>query len=98
MMEERVIKLEAQVEHHSESIKEINKKVDNITNLTISVKELATEVKMMREEQTKLTARVDQIEKEPAEEYKELKKSTTRQIVTFIVGAILSGIAVFLLK
>lgn len=97
-MEERVTKLETITDINSKEIDKLNNKVDNITDLTISVKEIATEVKIMREEVTKLTTRVDQIEKEPAEDYKEIKKNVVKQIITFIVGAILSGIAVFILK
>lgn len=97
-MEERVTKLETITEVNSKEIDKLNAKVDNITDLTIAVKEIATEVKIMREEVTKLTNRVDQIEKEPAEEYKDIKKNVAKQVITFIVGAILSGIAVFVLK
>lgn len=97
-MEERIAKLEAITEGNSKQIDTINTKVDNITELTIAVKEIAIEVKNMREEMTKLTNRVDQIEKEPGEEYKDLKKNVIKQVITFIVGAILSGIAVFVLK
>ena len=97
-MEERVTKLETITEVNTKEIDKLNAKVDNITDLTIAVKEIATEVKIMREEVTKLTNRVDNIEKEPAEDYKEIKKNIVRQVVTFVVGAILSGIAVFLLK
>lgn len=97
-MEERVTKLETITDINSKEIDKLNNKVDNITDLTIAVKEIATEVKIMREEVTKLTTRVDQIEKEPAEDYKEIKKNVVKQIITFVVGAILSGIAVFILK
>lgn len=97
-MEERVTKLETVTEFNSKEIEKLNGKVDNITDLTIAVKEIATEVKIMREEVTKLTSRVDQIEKEPAEDYKEIKKNVVKQVITFIVGAILSGVAVFILK
>lgn len=97
-MEERVTKLEAVTSFNSKEIDKLNEKVDNITDLTIAVKEIATEVKIMREEMTKLTNRVDQIEREPAEDYKEIKKNVLKQVITFVVGAILSGIAVFLLK
>lgn len=97
-MEERIAKLEAITEVNSKQINTISAKVDNITELTIAVKEIAIEVKNMREEMTKLTTRVDQIEKEPAEEYKDIKKNVAKQVITFIVGAILSGIAVFILK
>lgn len=97
-MEERVTKLETITEFNSKEIEKLNSKVDNITDLTIAVKEIATEVKIMREEVTKLTTRVDQIEKEPAEDYKEIKKNVVKQVITFIVGAILSGVAVFILK
>lgn len=97
-MEERVTKLETVTEFNAKEIEKLNEKVDNITDLTIAVKEIATEVKIMREEMTKLTSRVDQIEKEPAEDYKEIKKNVTKQVITFVVGAILSGVAVFILK
>lgn len=97
-MEERVTKLETITEVNSKEIDKLNAKVDNITDLTIAVKEIATEVKIMREEVTKLTNRVDNIEKEPAEDYKEIKRNVLKQVITFVVGAILSGIAVFLLK
>lgn len=97
-MEERVTKLETITEVNTKEIDKLNAKVDNITDLTIAVKEIATEVKIMREEVTKLTNRVDNIEKEPAEDYKEIKRNVLKQIITFVVGAILSGIAVFLLK
>lgn len=97
-MEERVTKLETVTEFNAKEIEKLNDKVDNITDLTIAVKEIATEVKIMREEMTKLTSRVDQIEKEPAEDYKEIKKNVVKQVITFVVGAILSGVAVFILK
>ena len=97
-MEERITKLETITDINSKEIDKLNNKVDNITDLTIAVKEIATEVKIMREEVTKLTSRVDQIEKEPAEDYKEIKKNVVKQVITFIVGAILSGVAVFLIK
>ena len=97
-MEERVTKLETEVKYNSKEIDKLNTKVDNITDLTIAVKEIATEVKIMREEMTKLTTRVDMIEKEPAQDYKDIKRNIVRQVITFIVGAILSGIAVFLIK
>lgn len=97
-MEERVTKLETITSFNSKEIEKLNGKVDNITDLTIAVKEIATEVKIMREEVTKLTNRVDNIEKEPAEDYKEIKRNVLKQVITFVVGAILSGIAVFLLK
>ncbi len=97
-MEERVTKLETEVQYNSKEIEKLSGKIDNITDLTIAVKEIATEVKIMREEMTKLTTRVDMIEKEPAQDYKEIKRNIVRQVITFIVGAILSGIAVFLIK
>lgn len=97
-MEERIAKLEILAETNSKQIDTIQKKVDNITELTIAVKEIAIEVKNMREEMGKLTDRVDQIEKEPAEDYKEIRKGILKQVVTFIVGGIISGITVFLAK
>lgn len=97
-MEERIAKLEAITEFNSKELETLNHKVDNITELTVAVKEIAVEVKNMREEMNKLTDRVDIIEKEPANDYKDIKRNIIRQVITFIVGAIISGIAVFLAK
>lgn len=97
-MEERIAKLEAITEFNSKELETLNHKVDNITELTVAVKEIAVEVKNMREELNKLTDRVDIIEKEPANDYKDIKRNIIRQVITFIVGAIISGIAVFLAK
>lgn len=97
-MEERITKLETITDYNKKEIEKLSVKIDNITELTIAVKEIATEVKIMREEVTKLTTRVDQIEKEPADDYKEIKKNIVKQVVTFVVGAVISGIAVFLAK
>ena len=97
-MEERITKLETITDYNKKEIEKLSGKIDNITELTIAVKEIATEVKIMREEVTKLTTRVDQIEKEPSDDYKEIKKNIVKQVVTFIVGAVISGIAVFLAK
>lgn len=52
----------------------------------------------MREDLNKLVVRVDDIEKEPAEEYKDIKKNIRNAIISFIVGAILSALAVYIFK
>lgn len=45
---------------------------EDIRELTFGVKEIATEVKLMREEFQKLDERVSSIEKEPANDFKEI--------------------------
>ena len=52
----------------------------------------------MREDVNELNTRVANIENEPAKDYKEIKKNIRNQIITFILGAMLTGISVIIFK
>ena len=72
--------------------------VKDIHELTYGVKEIATEVKLMRTDVNKLDDRVATIEKEPQSEYKEIKKQIRNTTISVILGAIIGAIIALLSK
>ncbi len=73
---------------NSKRLDGLEKRVEDIHSLTISVKELATELKNMREDMNKIDDRVVEIEKKPS------KKLDS--IWGYIVSAVVSGLIVFI--
>ena len=84
------------LDEHDDKFKDINNKLEDIHELTYSIKEIATEVKLMREDVNKLDTRVGNIENEPAKDYKEVKKAIRDKIILSIVGAIVGVIALII--
>lgn len=95
---ERLVQVEQRSKSNTKRIDEHDSKLEDIHDLTYAVKELATETKLMREDVNGLNTRVANIENEPAKEYKETKKNIRNQIITFILGAILSAMGVMIFK
>ena len=95
---ERLVEVEQRAKSNTKRIDEHDGKLEDIHDLTFAVKELANETKLMREDVNNLNSRVANIESEPAKEYKDIKKNIRNQIITFIAGAILSGIGVMIFK
>lgn len=78
--------------------KEVDSKLEDIHELTYSIKEIATEVKLMREDVNKLDTRVGNIEKEPAQDYKDTKKALRNQIICTIAGVLIGGLIALIMK
>lgn len=73
----------------------LKSKVDNydkvmaiVQEQTISIKELAVEIKYMREEQSDLKDRVKELESKPIKNYDSIKSMITSGIVSTIIGTI----------
>lgn len=86
------------LDEHDMKFKEVDNKLEDIHELTYSIKEIATEVKLMREDVNKLDTRVGNIEKEPAQDYKDTKKAIRNQIICAIAGAIIGGLIALIMK
>ena len=84
------------LDEHDDKFKDINNKLEDIHELTYSIKEIATEV--MREDVNKLDTRVGNIENEPAKDYKEVKKAIRDKIILSIVGAIVGAVIALIIK
>ena len=95
---ERLVQVEQRSKSNTKRLNEHDEKLEDIHDLTYAVKELANETKLMREDVNGLNTRVANIENEPAKDYKEIKKNIRNQIITFILGAMLTGISVIIFK
>lgn len=63
-----------------------------LTELTISVKSLATNMEYMAKEQQKQGERLERLEHEPTEEYKHYKRLIIGCVITTVIGAIIGAI------
>ena len=86
-----------------ERLAKAEQRLDNITSeiksnieLTIAVKEIATEMKYMREEQNKMNERLKAIEDKPLKEYEDTKKQIKKQVIAFVIGIGLTALGFFL--
>lgn len=90
---EKVAHLEEREKSNTKRIDSVENKVENIHNLTLSVREIATEMKAMREDQNKMNERLKIIEEKPIKDYEETKKQVKEKVISFITGIILTAIA-----
>ena len=86
------------LDEHDIKFKEMSEKLEDIHELTYSVKTIANETKLMREDVNKLDIRVGDIEKEPAQDYKDTKKAIRNQIICTIAGTIVGAVIALIMK
>ena len=86
------------LDEHDDKFKDINNKLEDIHQLTYSIKEIATVVKLMRVDVNKLDTRVGNIENEPAKDYKEVKKAIRDKIILSVIGAIVGAVIALIIK
>lgn len=67
---------------------------DTINRLTIQMEKLAMETKYLREDQNKLTDRVDNLERKPEKRY----DAVITSLITGVVGAIVGAIMALIIK
>ncbi len=85
---ERLVEVEQQSKSNTKRLDNLESKVDDIHNLTLSVREIATEMKAMREDMNNIDKRVLAIEDKP--------NKKLDSMWGYIVSAIISGLIVFL--
>lgn len=69
-------------------VKDLKRVFDRINSIVLSTEKLATEMKYMREEQTKMDSRISKIEEKPVKRY----DSIVTYIITTVIGAIIGAI------
>lgn len=84
---ERLVETETRSKSNTKRLDNLEEKVEDIHNLTMSVREIATEMKMMREDMNKIDKRVLAIEDKPSKRMD--------LIWGYIMSAIFSGLVVF---
>lgn len=81
---ERLVEVEQRSKSNTKRIDNLEERVEDIHSLTLSVREMATEVKIMRQDMNKMDNRIIAIEERPS------KKLDS--IWGYIVCAVISGI------
>ncbi len=82
---ERLIRTEESTKQAHKRIDTLEHKIENIYELTTLVKEIATEMKAMREDVNKIDNRVNAIEEKPQKRYESIIATIISCIVTAIV-------------
>lgn len=93
---EKIIHIEERGKSNSKRIDTLENKVENIYELTMSVKEIATEMKAMREDVNKMDSRLSELEEKPLKEYENTKSQIKKQVISFFIGIGLTAIAFML--
>lgn len=93
---ERIVKTEQRTSSNTKRINEMEQEVKENRELTIAVKEMATEMKYLREDQNGMNERLKAIEQKPIKEYEEMKSQIKKQVVSFFVGILLTALAFIL--
>ena len=90
---ERIVQTEQSTKSAHHRIDEVETEIKENRELTVAVKEIATEMKYLREEQASMNKRLKEIEDKPLKEYEDTKKAISKQIISFVIGIILTFIA-----
>lgn len=82
------------IAHMEESLKSANKRIDELGELTQSVYELASSIKIMQSNIADMSGRIKTIEEKPAKRW-ELIVST---VITTIVGIVIGALVGYVIK
>lgn len=86
---EKLIKLEQQSTSNASAIQEIKEEVKQNRELTIAVKEIATETKHLREDQQDMNKRLKAIEDKPSQKWDKVTMTIIGTTVGAIAGAMI---------
>lgn len=81
--DERLKRVDDENNRQNHRLDKLENLMEKINDLTIAVKELATNMKLMQQEQERQGERLESLEAEPAENW----KTTVKTIITVIVSA-----------
>lgn len=82
----KLVEVEQRSKSNTKRIDDVEAEVKENRELTVAVKEIATEMKHLREEQTDMNKRLKLIEEKPIKEYEETKSKIKWQIIGFVLG------------
>ena len=97
-IERRLTAVEEQVKFNSHEIEELKPVVKEINTMSKTMVQLVEQSKQTNENVKELKVKVEQIEKEPAEDFKNLKKTIWNSILTGTLGAIIGAILALIFK
>jgi seryl-tRNA synthetase len=95
---ERVTTLEANEKTLFHKLDEIRADVNDIHELSASVKVIATETMNISQKVDKIDSRLSEVEKQPAAAYTHYKRLIIGCVITGVLGAVIAAIMAVILK
>ena len=87
--EEVIKRVEAEEKRQNKRLDNLEESMSTLTELTISIEKIATNIEVMQKELTKQGARLEKIEQEPAENWKKVVWLVIAALVGFGIHAVL---------
>lgn len=87
--EEAIKRVEAEEKRQNKRLDNLEESMSTLTELTISIEKIATNIEVMQKELTKQGARLEKIEQEPAENWKKVVWLVIAALVGFGIHAVL---------
>lgn len=85
-LEHRLTEVEQRTKSNTHRLEEHDKKLDDITDLVLSVKELAMETKHLREDLNETIQRLSKLESKDADKWEKFKWLIVAGVVTIVLG------------
>ncbi len=95
---ERLKELEVKYDNMDRSISEIKTDVSNLKRLTTAVEVIALKTTAVNEKVDKIDTRLDKIETEPREDFRQLKRTIVSCACTTVIGALIGAILALIIK
>ena len=92
VIQEKLGRITDENDRQNRRIELLEKSVENVHSIAISVERLATNMEMMLAEQKKQGERLDKLEAEPASRWNAMTRTIFNTILGAIIGAIATGI------
>lgn len=92
MDNEKLIRIEESNKNAIKRLDNLERKIEDVCEITISIKELTMEIKQMREEVNKMEKRVEVLEEKPKKRWDTIINQIISLIVAGIMGFLLSRI------
>ena len=89
---ERLVAVEERAKSNTKRLDEAERKIEDIHDLTYSIKELASETKRLREDVNKIDVRLNTLEEKPAKNWENLTKTIITRICNSNFGVFFSKI------
>ena len=97
-IERRLTAVEKQAEYNAREIEELKPIVKEINTMSKTMVQLVEQSKQTSDNVDQLKSKVDQMEKEPAENFKWLKRTLLTASISTTLGAVLGALITLIIK
>lgn len=90
MENEKLIRIEENNKNTIKRLDSLERKIEDVCKITISIKELTMEIKQMREDVNKMESRVEILEEKPRKRWDNMVNQIITMVIAGIMGFLLS--------